>query len=164
MCDTHVLQIYAMSIAPFVCAWTLVENAVAQQLMFDAWSASFEASLEVRAVCCNKNGMCLMICTKEQSSSVCAMVAGSGVLLICFSEGVTRQHCLERGPMWMLRGYAAQELGMWMQSKLDAHSLFERLSEEELAADTAAGLLTEASEEAQKVARNAGQVCPMASQ
>ncbi|KAJ9509452.1 hypothetical protein QJQ45_001904 [Haematococcus lacustris] len=48
------------------------------------------------------------------------------------------------------------ELGDWMRSKLDSHPLFQRISDEELESDPAAGLLTEASEEAQKVARNKG--------
>lgn len=50
------------------------------------------------------------------------------------------------------------DLGQWMASKLDAHPLFQRLSNEELAADKAAGVLTSATEEGQKVARNSGQV------
>lgn len=49
-----------------------------------------------------------------------------------------------------------QELGEWMRNKLDAHPLFERISDEELDKDPAANLLTSASEEAQKVARNEG--------
>ncbi|DBB05026.1 TPA: hypothetical protein ACH3X3_010296 [Trebouxia sp. C0006] len=49
-----------------------------------------------------------------------------------------------------------QELGEWMRSKLDAHPLFQRISDEELDNDPAANLLTSASEEAQKVARNEG--------
>ncbi|DBA80136.1 TPA: hypothetical protein ACH3X2_007612 [Trebouxia sp. C0005] len=49
-----------------------------------------------------------------------------------------------------------QELGEWMRSKLDAHPLFQRISDEELDSDPAANLLTSASEEAQKVARNEG--------
>jgi len=48
------------------------------------------------------------------------------------------------------------ELGEWMRSKLDTHPLFERVSDEELESDPAAGLLTQASEEGQKVARNQG--------
>jgi Putative methyltransferase len=50
-----------------------------------------------------------------------------------------------------------QELGDWMRAKLDAHPLFERLSDEELEDDPAAALLTEGTEEGQKVARNSGQ-------
>ena len=50
------------------------------------------------------------------------------------------------------------ELGQWMARKLDAHPLFERLSDDELASDPAAGVLTSATEEGQKVARNSGQV------
>ena len=52
----------------------------------------------------------------------------------------------------------AQELAQWMQSKLDCHPLFERLSETELLRDPAAGLLAEGTEEGQKVARNSGKV------
>lgn len=48
------------------------------------------------------------------------------------------------------------ELGSWMQTKLDAHPLFERIGDAELEHDPAANLLTSASEEAQKVARNEG--------
>ncbi|KAL3155083.1 hypothetical protein ABBQ38_011146 [Trebouxia sp. C0009 RCD-2024] len=48
------------------------------------------------------------------------------------------------------------ELGEWMQAKLDAHPLFERMSDAELNSDSAANLLISASEEAQKVARNEG--------
>ena len=40
----------------------------------------------------------------------------------------------------------------------DAHPLFQRLSDEELQGDVAAGLLDSATEEGQKVARNSGQV------
>jgi tRNA (guanine-N7-)-methyltransferase len=42
------------------------------------------------------------------------------------------------------------------RSKLEAHPMFDPVSEEELAADPAAQLLDQASEEAQKVARNSG--------
>jgi tRNA (guanine-N7-)-methyltransferase len=42
------------------------------------------------------------------------------------------------------------------RSKLDGHPLFERVSEEELEQDVAAGLLAQATEEGQKVARNGG--------
>lgn len=45
-----------------------------------------------------------------------------------------------------------------MQAKLDVHPLFERVSDEELEKDPAAGLLAEGTEEGQKVARNSGQV------
>jgi tRNA (guanine-N7-)-methyltransferase len=44
-----------------------------------------------------------------------------------------------------------------MKAKLDAHPLFEHLSDEELESDPAAALLTEGTEEGQKVARNSGQ-------
>lgn len=42
------------------------------------------------------------------------------------------------------------------RSKLEAHPMFDPVSEEELAADPAAQLLDQASEEAQKVSRNSG--------
>ena len=42
------------------------------------------------------------------------------------------------------------------RSKLEAHPMFDPVSEEELANDPAAQLLDQASEEAQKVARNSG--------
>ena len=42
------------------------------------------------------------------------------------------------------------------RDKLEAHPLFERVSEEELANDPAAQLLLEGTEEGQKVARNGG--------
>eukprot|EP00775_Hariotina_reticulata_P002525 gene2525-2827_t len=48
------------------------------------------------------------------------------------------------------------ELGEWMRSKLEAHPMFDPVLDEELAADPAAQLLDQASEEAQKVARNEG--------
>eukprot|EP00798_Chlamydomonas_sp_ICE-L_P007848 gene7848-1054_t len=50
-----------------------------------------------------------------------------------------------------------KELGDWMRAKMDAHPMFERISDEELESDPAAGLLTSSSEEAQKVARNQGE-------
>lgn len=49
-----------------------------------------------------------------------------------------------------------QELGEWMKSNLEAHPLFEPLSEEELAKDPVVELLSSATEEGQKVARNDG--------
>ncbi|CAM6081944.1 unnamed protein product [Calypogeia fissa] len=49
-----------------------------------------------------------------------------------------------------------QELGEWMKSNLDAHPLFEPLSEEELTKDPVVELLSSATEEGQKVARNNG--------
>jgi tRNA (guanine-N7-)-methyltransferase len=42
------------------------------------------------------------------------------------------------------------------REKLDAHPLFERVSEEELEDDAAAQLLLQGTEEGQKVARNGG--------
>ena len=45
-----------------------------------------------------------------------------------------------------------------MQAKLDEHPLFQRVTEVELESDIAANLLTEATEEGQKVARNNGKV------
>ena len=44
-----------------------------------------------------------------------------------------------------------------MREKLEAHPLFEAISDEELEQDPAAGLLVEGTEEGQKVARNNGQ-------
>jgi tRNA (guanine-N7-)-methyltransferase len=48
------------------------------------------------------------------------------------------------------------ELAEWMKAKLEAHPMFDSVSDEELANDPAAQYLPEASEEAQKVARNEG--------
>lgn len=45
-----------------------------------------------------------------------------------------------------------------MAARLDEHALFRRLSPGEAAADVAAGMLTSATEEGMKVARNEGQV------
>lgn len=50
-----------------------------------------------------------------------------------------------------------EELGTWMRENLEQCPLFERIGEEELASDPAAQLLTSATEEGQKVARNSGQ-------
>ncbi|KAF9681397.1 hypothetical protein SADUNF_Sadunf06G0221700 [Salix dunnii] len=50
-----------------------------------------------------------------------------------------------------------EELGDWMKSCLDNHPMFEALTEEELEADPAVKLLSTATEEGQKVARNEGQ-------
>ncbi|XP_077240603.1 tRNA (guanine-N-7) methyltransferase [Tasmannia lanceolata] len=50
-----------------------------------------------------------------------------------------------------------EELGEWMRSCLEDHPLFEAVSEEELKADPVVKLLTSATEEGQKVARNGGQ-------
>ncbi|XP_047959332.1 tRNA (guanine-N(7)-)-methyltransferase [Salvia hispanica] len=50
-----------------------------------------------------------------------------------------------------------EELGAWMKGCLDDHELFEPLTEEELAADPVVELLSTATEEGQKVARNEGQ-------
>uniref|UniRef100_A0A7S0YB59 tRNA (guanine-N(7)-)-methyltransferase n=1 Tax=Polytomella parva TaxID=51329 RepID=A0A7S0YB59_9CHLO len=57
---------------------------------------------------------------------------------------------------WLYTISDVPELGDWMKSKLDDHPMFEPVSEEELQNDPAAGLLTESSEEGQKVARNQG--------
>ncbi|GLC33046.1 hypothetical protein PLESTB_000376800 [Pleodorina starrii] len=57
---------------------------------------------------------------------------------------------------WLYTISDVPELGEWMKAKLEAHPLFERVSEEELEADPAAGLLALSSEEGQKVARNGG--------
>ena len=57
------------------------------------------------------------------------------------------------------RLYTATDVGglaEWMATSLGAHPAFRRLSEAECAADPAVGLLTSATEEAQKVARNGG--------
>lgn len=50
-----------------------------------------------------------------------------------------------------------EELGEWMGACLEGHPMFEPLSEEELEADPVVKLLTSATEEGQKVARNSGQ-------
>jgi tRNA (guanine-N7-)-methyltransferase len=49
-----------------------------------------------------------------------------------------------------------EELAVWMKEKIDAHPLYESLSEEQIAADPAAAVLSSATEEGQKVARNGG--------
>ncbi|KAJ6915433.1 hypothetical protein NC651_017433 [Populus alba x Populus x berolinensis] len=49
-----------------------------------------------------------------------------------------------------------EELGDWMKTCLENHPMFEALTEEELEADPAVKLLTTATEEGQKVARNGG--------
>ena len=56
---------------------------------------------------------------------------------------------------------ARVQLGKWMAARLDEHALFRRLSAGEAAADVAAGMLTSATEEGMKVARNEGQVREM---
>lgn len=48
------------------------------------------------------------------------------------------------------------EVGEWMKAKLDAHPMFEALTEAELEADPAAAILATATEESQKVMRNNG--------
>lgn len=58
---------------------------------------------------------------------------------------------------WLYTITDVEELGIWMRAKMDAHPLFERISDEELADDPAANLLATSSEEGQKVARNGGQ-------
>ncbi|CAI8599793.1 unnamed protein product [Vicia faba] len=50
-----------------------------------------------------------------------------------------------------------EELGEWMKSCLENHPLFEPLTEKELEVDPAVKLLSSATEEGQKVARNDGQ-------
>ncbi|KAF5842634.1 putative methyltransferase-domain-containing protein [Dunaliella salina] len=57
---------------------------------------------------------------------------------------------------WLYTITDVEELGNWMRDRLDTHPMFERVSEEELEKDPAAGLLYEATEEGQKVARNKG--------
>lgn len=50
-----------------------------------------------------------------------------------------------------------EELGEWMKGCLENHPMFEALKEEELENDPVVKLLTSATEEGQKVARNGGQ-------
>lgn len=50
-----------------------------------------------------------------------------------------------------------EELGEWMKACLDGHPMFESLTEGELEADPVVKLLSSATEEGQKVARNGGQ-------
>lgn len=50
-----------------------------------------------------------------------------------------------------------EELGEWMKSCLEKHPLFEAVREEEIEKDPVVKLLTSATEEGQKVARNEGQ-------
>lgn len=50
-----------------------------------------------------------------------------------------------------------EELGDWMKSCLENHPMFEPLTEKELEADPVVKLLSSATEEGQKVARNGGQ-------
>lgn len=50
-----------------------------------------------------------------------------------------------------------EELGIWMRSCLEKHPLFEAVPEEEIKADPVVKLLSTATEEGQKVARNGGQ-------
>lgn len=50
-----------------------------------------------------------------------------------------------------------EELGEWMKACLESHPMFEALTEEELEADPVVKLLSSATEEGQKVARNGGQ-------
>ena len=50
-----------------------------------------------------------------------------------------------------------EELGDWMKSCLENHPMFEALTEKELEADPVVKLLSSATEEGQKVARNGGQ-------
>lgn len=50
-----------------------------------------------------------------------------------------------------------EELGEWMRSCLENHPMFEAISGEELEADPVVKLLSSATEEGQKVARNGGQ-------
>ncbi|KAI3425753.1 hypothetical protein D9Q98_007728 [Chlorella vulgaris] len=49
-----------------------------------------------------------------------------------------------------------EDLGNWQRDRLEAHPMFERVSDEELEGDAAAQLLLEGTEEGQKVARNSG--------
>uniref|UniRef100_A0ACD5VD14 Uncharacterized protein n=1 Tax=Avena sativa TaxID=4498 RepID=A0ACD5VD14_AVESA len=50
-----------------------------------------------------------------------------------------------------------EELGIWMRSCLEKHPLFEAVPEEEIKVDPVVTLLSTATEEGQKVARNGGQ-------
>ncbi|KAK9272575.1 hypothetical protein L1049_002949 [Liquidambar formosana] len=50
-----------------------------------------------------------------------------------------------------------EELGEWMKACLEGHPMFEALADEELEADPVVKLLSSATEEGQKVARNGGQ-------
>uniref|UniRef100_A0A2N9H3K8 tRNA (guanine-N(7)-)-methyltransferase n=1 Tax=Fagus sylvatica TaxID=28930 RepID=A0A2N9H3K8_FAGSY len=50
-----------------------------------------------------------------------------------------------------------EELGGWMKACLESHPMYEALTEEELEADPVVKLLSSATEEGQKVARNDGQ-------
>jgi tRNA (guanine-N7-)-methyltransferase len=50
-----------------------------------------------------------------------------------------------------------EELGEWMRSCLEKHPLFEAVPDEEIKADPVVKLLSTATEESQKVARNGGQ-------
>lgn len=50
-----------------------------------------------------------------------------------------------------------EELGIWMRSCLEKHSLFEAVPDEEIKVDPVVKLLSTATEEGQKVARNGGQ-------
>ena len=50
----------------------------------------------------------------------------------------------------------AEELGDWMKFCLENHPMFEALTEKELEADPVVKLLSSATEEGQKVARNGG--------
>lgn len=60
------------------------------------------------------------------------------------------------GCLW--RVTTCHKIALAMQAKLEEHPLFERISDEDLEQDAAAGLLTDATEEGQKVARNSGNV------
>lgn len=65
-------------------------------------------------------------------------------------------HCWQTAhPKCWLLGWVLQD------SKLAAHPLFERISEEELAGDPCADLIKLATEEGQKVERNSGKVRTM---
>ncbi|KAL2494140.1 tRNA (guanine-N(7)-)-methyltransferase [Forsythia ovata] len=53
-----------------------------------------------------------------------------------------------------------EELGVWMKSCLEGHPLFEAVTKEELEADAVVKLLSSATGEGQKVARNGGANVP----
>lgn len=64
--------------------------------------------------------------------------------------------CFESQSPTSVRAAVARLSPAPQRSKLEAHPMFDPVSEEELANDPAAQLLDQASEEAQKVARNSG--------
>ena len=49
-----------------------------------------------------------------------------------------------------------EEVGVWMRERLEAHPMFDAISDAELEGDPAAALLATATEEGKKVKRNGG--------